>query len=606
MSTRKMTIYLKQKRFVFGLLKAKYWAELESGLIGFREGFRKINIYEAELVCKKSVLGFDAVHSGEEIKFSNQDKLRKKFNGITLADAAGATPDSQHQRDVGDVEELANANSENEMIAKAFRKYIKDYNAYYVRSFQTNFITTFPVPLKTTIKTEQGIEQYELNFESAKLYNFKISKVQDEGAESSGTIEGAFIGYIVDLIPHEIEVEVTPEPTPVTPPRATFTYPYLTGKSESQTISQINYKRYQSCEAPGEYVWTDWKEIGRISEPQPIYTFWEALFWLFIFLIFLALLIKAPYLLLAIIIIAGLTWLFSLNIFSKVFRFIGSVLGGVLTALSIIFLVGGVLAMIVNSDLFGRNHPAVTNVTNEGEQKKNVIDNDTIISQYREWDDYHGNHYSGYLRVRASDYRNAKSFRINYSTVDGETAYSNMCSSLVQRDSSGMKMIYLFFDSLRADNKLNRDQFAEAVITCVQDIPYYLITPGPCDYSAYPEADFAHNYLLGGGLCEGYEVNGILSPIEFSATIKGDCDTRTVFAYTVLKHFGYDVGVYGSDYYGHSILGIVLEDKPTYSVTTRTDNATTYSMCELTTYGPQLGQIPDEVSNMSMWRLELK
>ena len=606
MPTRKIIIYLKQKRFVFGRLKAKYWAEIESGIVGHREGFRNINIYEAELVCKKSVVGFGAIHSGEAIKFSNQDKLRKKFNAITFADSSGANPATKHDRDVSDVEELANANSDNEKIAKAFRKYIKDYNNYFVRSFETNFITSFPTPLKTTIKTENGIEQYALNFESAKLYNFKISKVQDEGAESSGTIEGAFIGYIVDFIEQEIEVEITPEPTPFAIKKGTKTYPYLTGKSEAKTVSRVNYRRYEVCEAPGDYNWSDWKEIGKISEPQRIYTFWEALLWLFVFFIFLALLIHAWPLLLAIVIIAGLTWLFSLNISGKIFGFLGRLIGGILMTLSVVMILGGLIALVVNADLFGRNHPTVRNVNSEGQQQEQVVDNDTIISQYREWDDYHGNHYSGYLRVRASDYRNSRFFRMNYGTVGGETEYSKMCTSISGYDSSSMKLIYQFFDSLRTEKNLTRDQFAEAVVTCVQDIPYYLITPGPCDYSAYPKSDFAHNYLLGGGLCEGYETNGILSPVEFSATIKGDCDTRTVFAYTILKHFGYAVGVYGSDYYSHSILGISLENKPTHPVVTRTDNETTYSMCELTTYGPKLGQLPDEVSDMTKWRLELK
>lgn len=607
---RKVTIILKQKRYVFGLMKAKYWAEIEEGKVGDREGFRNINIYEAELHCKHSVLGFDSVQTGQRIAFSNQDKLRKKFNAITLADGAGSDPNAPHVRDTGDIEELAGYNSDDENIRKALRKYFEDYNAWKVRSFKTNFISSFPTPLKTFIHSDNGTDLFELNFESAKLYNFKLSKVQDEGKESFGTIKGAFIGYVIQEIPQEIAVEITPEPTGGSvgpePEPGVRKYPYYTGRKETKTVGREIFQRFEICEAPGEFSWTEWTKVGIVEEPQRIYTFWEAVFWLIVFIIFLALLIKAPYLLLGIAIVGGLLWLLSLNIFGKVFGFIGKLLGGILTTLSVIFLVGGLIAFLANADLFGRNHAPVVDAPKEGDSQQQIVDNDTIIAQYREWTDYHGNKYSGYLKIRANDYKNSKSFRSNYHAVIGVSDYSRMCTSLYVTDSSRMKFVYEFFDSLQIARKLTRDQFAEAVVTCVQDIPYYLITPGPCDYSAYPANDFAHNYLLGGGLCEGYETNGILSPAEFTATLKGDCDTRTVFTYTILKHFGYQVSVYGSEYYSHSILGIALEDRPMYNVTSKTEGGVTYAMCELTTYGPKLGQLPEEVSDMSKWYLELK
>jgi hypothetical protein len=603
MRVDKITIHLKQKRFVFGLLKAKYWAEAESDISGVREGFRNIHIYEAELTCKATVLGFNPIHSGEKIRFSNQDKLRKKFNAITVGDSSGPLREAIHSRDISDVEEMVNADPCDQNTLDVLHQYVEDYNKYPIRAIQTNFITSFPRPIQTVVQLKNGIEKYELNFESAKLYNFRISKVQDEGAESFGTISGTFIGYVVDLIPQEIDEIIPPLIRPDPPPLRK--YPYLTGKSESRTVARVVYRRYEICEAPREYVWSDWKVIGRVSESQRIYTFWEAAFWLFIFVIFLGLLIYAWPALLLISGIIAVAWLFSLNAFGKFFRYIGRVIGGALSALSVIFVVGGVISLIANNDIFGRNYAVTTDVPNENLQQEQIIDGDTIIAHYREWNDYSGNHYRGYLRVYAADYRNSKHFRMNCNTVDGEAGYRQLCSSLVERDSSGMKLIYAFFDTLRIEKELDRDQFAEAIITCIQDIPYYLITPGPCEYSAYSKNDFAHNYLLGGGLCQGYETNGILSPIEFSATMKGDCDTRTVFAYTLLKHFGYDVCVLGSEYYGHSVLGIDWENSLPDPVLSYVIRGQPYAMCELTTYGPRPGQIPDEVSNTKYWKVEL-
>lgn len=601
MSGHKLLIYLKQKRYVFGLMRAKYWAEAESGIVNAREGFRSIHIYEAELWCRKPVLGFDSVHTDGEIRFSNQDKLRKKFNAITLSDADGVDHDAIHIRDVADVEELAKSNPGEEKNSEAFGQYIRDYNNWPVRPLKTSFVTSFPPLIKTTVRSAEGAEQYELRFEEAKLYNFTISKVQDEGAESSGTIEGTFIGYVEDRVPREIDVE----DEPVLPPVREREYPYLTGKKELKTVDRIRYTRYEFCEAPGAYTWSGWNNTGRVQGPGIAYTFGEAVSWLVVFVIFLSLLVYAWPVLLAIAGIGIITWLFSLRWTGKLLNFTGKVIGRTVSAAGTLLLVGGILAVLTNAGLFGRKHSNSVNAPEEGQQQEEITDNDTIISQYREWSDYHGNTYSGYLRTRLVDYRQSKYFRTSYPVVENESGYSRMCRSLVTTDSSHMNMIYDFFDSLRIARSLNRDQFAEAILTCIQDIPYYLITPGPCDYAAYPENDFAHNYLLGGGACEGYETNGILSPVEFAATMKGDCDTRTVFAYTVLKHFGFNVGVYGSDYYSHSVLGIELENRPGYPVMTKAVNDVTYCMCELTTYGPKPGQLPDEVSDMTKWKLEL-
>lgn len=600
----KVTLFLKQKRFVFGILRAKYWSETDLSNIFERGGIRNINIYEAELHCRKSVISGSQNHTADSIIFGNQDKLRKKFNEIKYAGISGGKQaESQHTSDVSAVAEVQSHNSE---LQKMLVQYNEQYEKYFVNPKVTNFTTDFPKPLRTNI-IEGGItERYDLNFVATKLYNFKLTKVQDDGKESSGTIEGTFIGYVIDEIPYEkvIEIEWPPVIDPP-PPVGGKKYPFLTGKFEQKTVGREIFRRYEICEAPKEYSWTDWVKVGETVEGGVNTSIWEILFWILLLIIFLFLLVNAWPILLIMAAIVGIAWLSTFNWTSKIFGWIGRFVLGSLSFLSAILVIGGIIALIMNSNQFGKKHPVVTNNTNEQKTEETVSANDTIISHYREWSDYHGNKYSGYLKINKREYRQSSYFRKGYPTVTSDFSYTRMCSSVYSNDTSRLKLVYVFFDSLKTANNLNKVQFAEAIITCVQDIPYYLITPGPCDYSAYPRTDFAHNYLLGGGLCEGFENNGILSPVEFATTLKGDCDTRTIFTYTLLKHFGYNTSVFSSDFYGHSILGVELDVKATKPATTYTYRNVTYSLCELTTYGPHIGQLTEEFSDLSKWKLEL-
>jgi hypothetical protein len=56
--------------------------------------------------------------------------------------------------------------------------------------------------------------------------------------------------------------------------------------------------------------------------------------------------------------------------------------------------------------------------------------------------------------------------------------------------------------------------------------------------------NFIRNYLSSNDAkCDGYERFGINTPVEFIATLQGDCDTRTLLLYTILAHYGYDVAL---------------------------------------------------------------
>ena len=139
-------------------------------------------------------------------------------------------------------------------------------------------------------------------------------------------------------------------------------------------------------------------------------------------------------------------------------------------------------------------------------------------------------------------------------------------------------------------NDLDRNEFANMVVTFVQDIPYsFILNEGDCS-DEDPGFD-----------CVNKQRFGLLGPVEFLHTLKGDCDTRTVLLYTLLKHFNYSPIIVNSWKYLHSMLlldiatsGSYLEHKGQY-----------FYFWETTAQGWQAGDIPPDMTDLTSWQIIL-
>ena len=110
------------------------------------------------------------------------------------------------------------------------------------------------------------------------------------------------------------------------------------------------------------------------------------------------------------------------------------------------------------------------------------------------------------------------------------------------------------------DNKLNYMKALEYVCSSIQDIPYTLILNKsngcPCKKSF---GSFSANCKVqsdGRGCCDDVMPFGVYSPFEFVYKETGDCDTRAMLAFTILKEMGFDVAVMVSYSKSHSVLGV--------------------------------------------------
>ena len=150
------------------------------------------------------------------------------------------------------------------------------------------------------------------------------------------------------------------------------------------------------------------------------------------------------------------------------------------------------------------------------------------------------------------------------------------------------------------ETNLAKTEFANVLMSFVQDIPYALVLQADCDISNYMDDVFVYNYLSEGGKCIGYEKFGVLTPTEFIYNTNGDCDTRTIFSHLIFKHFGYEVAIFNSNVYAHSIFGIHLDSNNTKGAYKLIKDKK-YFLWETTSKGFKIGEIPSEIGNLNYW-----
>lgn len=226
------------------------------------------------------------------------------------------------------------------------------------------------------------------------------------------------------------------------------------------------------------------------------------------------------------------------------------------------------------------------------------LNNDSIyMEHFRNWDNYEFNRFSGWLSISQKQYFNTKRKRQDLEVYRNSVTsmFHEVYGALNSEDKEKMPRIFHLFDSIGHAQGLNKYQFAEMIVTCVQDIPYKLIVETDCDTYLNEHPDQIETAQRFG--CMGHVKFGVQSPAEFMYNLAGDCDTRSLFLYTVLSHYGYDVTVLVSETYGHAILGINLPAQGYY----KSYNGRTYYAWETTAKGMQLGQLSPEFSDMRNW-----
>jgi hypothetical protein len=153
--------------------------------------------------------------------------------------------------------------------------------------------------------------------------------------------------------------------------------------------------------------------------------------------------------------------------------------------------------------------------------------------------------------------------------IDFNEFYSDLYGYLHQQNSNRLNQVKETLQYFKDKNSLGYAEFAAFTIACVQHTTYLL-----------PDKLF-----------------GIYTPLEVIQSKTGDCDSRAVLLYSILKDFGYEVCIFYSDYYQHAMLGIAYVGAGDYVKY----GGVKYFFVETTATGWEIGDLPPDWSNTNHW-----
>lgn len=249
-------------------------------------------------------------------------------------------------------------------------------------------------------------------------------------------------------------------------------------------------------------------------------------------------------------------------------------------------------------------NPDLQFIPEEGVSKKmKFIETDSILvyESNRAWKDNSGSAYKANLTVRDSDFKMLYGHLNTYPYTDIPNFWGKLYNYIDRKDSPSLDLVVNEFARIGKEKNLNQMEFADMVVTCVQDIPYSLVFQEACMPASTYEDSIKQVLLDCPDCCIGNVAYGIQNPVSFLQNLKGDCDTRTVLIYSILKQFDYDVAILNSDFYRHSIIGINLPSKGAHKIY----QGKKYKVWETTSKYFEAGELPHTFNNLTYWNVVL-
>ncbi len=234
------------------------------------------------------------------------------------------------------------------------------------------------------------------------------------------------------------------------------------------------------------------------------------------------------------------------------------------------------------------------------------VDNDTIGVQYLShklsWIDNYKKNFQAVLKVRKDHFHLATIQRDQLSIPQHDfiTYYNQIYIQLIEQNKKQLDKVIGEYKVKGKQKKLNRNEFADMVVSSVQSIPYCMVHDDSHEVAEQNDESI-REYHQNGGPCLANIKFGLQSPTEFVANFKGDCDTRSVYLYYVLSKLGYECVVLGSTEFGHAVIAITGN----YSGDCVTYQGTKYYAWETTNKHFTPGNLSPECKNMRYWDVVL-
>lgn len=230
-------------------------------------------------------------------------------------------------------------------------------------------------------------------------------------------------------------------------------------------------------------------------------------------------------------------------------------------------------------------------------------DQDSILvyRHGRSWRNNYGTPYQTQLTVRHKDVTQAVQSHLTMNPEGMTPFWGELYAQMAQESGPKLDLILDAFYQIYLQQPMSAELFAEMVVSCIQNIPYALVFQEACESAENYQGWIQELLSECPDCCLGDQPFGLQTPLGFMQNLKGDCDTRTVFLFSVLSAFNYDVAILNSDFYRHSILGLNLPSSGQYKLF----YGKKYLVWETTAPNHILGVLPPQINNMNFWNVVL-
>ncbi|MFZ4103017.1 MAG: hypothetical protein ACOYKR_13795, partial [Sphingobacterium thalpophilum] len=239
--------------------------------------------------------------------------------------------------------------------------------------------------------------------------------------------------------------------------------------------------------------------------------------------------------------------------------------------------------------------------TLENEQSEKIVREKLVHTL--NWNDNYRRNHQATITILRQDYESAeiKRSRSEVNEVSVLRYWNKVYSQIIYDNKEYLDQVIKTFKEIGKSKQLNKKEFADMVVSGIQNIPYYLVHDLSHDEAERQFGGFITDWHNSGGNCLEKIKFGIQSPAEFMGNFKGDCDTRSVLLFYVLSRFNYDVAILISEQYGHAILGIAGD----YSGKFKQYNGIRYYVWETTATDFVPGILSPNYGNMNYWQITL-
>jgi hypothetical protein len=325
------------------------------------------------------------------------------------------------------------------------------------------------------------------------------------------------------------------------------------------------------------------------------------IFGFIVFALFLISLWSTSKILFAILLFSGLSWLLS-RLFNN------SLLKSILNILLLVVLLGFIFSFFYKTS--STKKPVKTrsgNIKiNPPVPKKDSTGNnltDYVTEKDIKWFDFINYNYQAKYETSVRSYQGSQQEQTQINNIASQSTssikyFTKYYSGLYTMDEGKINEIVKIFKDSAVKKKMNPNQTAEMVITFIQEIPYYLVHDESCAKSVATGNSFVKEYHAANKPCLPNVKGGVQSPYEFLHNLKGDCDTRSLLGYAILKKLNIAASVWVSEAYGHSIMGVGVQNgHGIYKIV----NGIKHYGVELTAKGYRLGMVAPENNNPYNW-----